>query len=285
MQIAKTTTQILAALLVLTVGSSAFAQEAPKMQPKQHPSFTKRNLPTPTGVVEVIAGPSSTYNIGTSNLFGIQNGAGLNFTRSSFGDSSNTAVSLSAGAAYGVNNDLSVGAMVLPLQIDPDFEYGNPSLFSHYRILRGLFEGVGRVAVTIPVLENANLGIQAGGLFRKRDAGFRIDFGLLLDIELADETVLSLNAPVAAYFQATPEIFAGLKTGVNVFALTEDGAGDRINIPLALEGGYTLSNAAGPMADLSLNIGFPAFYNSGSGDITTFDLLQVGIGASYYLTL
>lgn len=253
-------------LFVSLVAMDAFAQA----QPRQHPAFGKRNIVTPKNTLEINAGPLGNYG-----------GGGVNFTIFNVeGIDIDPIIGLNVGGAYGVHNDLSLGAMVLPITISPDFNYNNPSVFGRYRFLHGNFEMAGEVSFILPVNEGTDFTLRAGIPVRNRSDSLRIDAGLFVQTDFDN---FGLSIPLSLFFNVTPDIFAGVITGFNVSSFDPFTA----NIPIGIGAGYTLQGANGPTGDISVSVGIPGLLLDDSDLTDTFsaDIISINVGGTFFVYL
>ncbi len=268
MNLSKSIVSILAVLTITAISASAFAQL------RANPVFGQRNLTNAKNTVEVIAGPLGNYGGGGITLQDTITGIDLTNGEIEKG----IAIGFNLGAAYGVNNDLSIGAMVAPLSISPDFSYNNPTLFGKYRFLHGSFEAAGALGLTIPVAEGSDFGMSVGVPLRNRGT-LRIDVAPTVNLIFADELVANVSVPIQAFYNVQPDLFVGLVTGAN---FTDDFG--TIGVPVGLGAGYTLQAPEGPMLDINATFVFPGLVIADESDFVT-DFWTATIGASYHLYL
>lgn len=197
---------------------------------------------------------------------------------------SDTSVALSVGAGYGITDDFEVGATVLPLQLSPDFDFGDPSIYGQYRFVTGAVEVGARADIWFPVQGpfRAQLGVpiwfRVSPLVALRTGAFLT----FIDVRRVGLRV-GLSAPFTAIINATESLWFGIDTGI-AFALTDPGPGDTFVMPLGFQVGYAIPGATGaPLVDLIGSFGFPLFIQSGGGDAIFVDLWTVGLAARIYI--
>lgn len=268
---------------VLTVGALSLAMvstASAERRPGLGGKYAARNITAAQGSLLVIAGPSSTQLLGAG-------GAGLIYTN--FADqevlgqtfSIDAQIDAGFGAAYGITPELEIGA-ILPLAISNDDAFGdrdtlqNPSVFATYAKDMGRFDVGGRVAVTIPVVENSDLGLTLGIPFlTKVGMNGRLDAGVFIPLVFGDETGKALNIPVRYGHSITPKIFLGAETGLYLPDIDTDLG----TIPFSIFGGYTLL-AGGNVVDLGLSFGLPYAISLGDNGPDATDIMQFQIGTN-----
>jgi len=194
--------------------------------------------------------------------------------------SSSTGVGLSAGAGFGITEDLEVGATVLPLTLSPDFQYNRPSVYGTYRFLRGDVEVGARLALSLPI--NGDFGINVGVpvLLHLGDT-MRLDTGVFLQLTTSDPLGKSLNIPLAFTANINPNLFIGARTGL----LFPDF--DGLMMPLGAYVGYTIAGGDGstPLADITGAFDFPFFLRSSGGDAIYTGLWTASLNGRIFFNL
>jgi hypothetical protein len=195
---------------------------------------------------------------------------------------SSTAVSLNAGAGFGITDDLEAGATVLPLQLSPDFAFGNPTAYGRFRFLRGSFELGGELSVVLPVQGSFGLTVGLPMLIHVGEVG-RIDTGVALGLVFSDPLGKNLLVPIGYAHNVTPNVFLGARTGLGV----PNFKFDALTIPLGVFGGYTLASGAGnsPALDAFLGFDFPGFLTPGGASAVNTNVFTIGLGLRYFLAL
>ncbi len=200
------------------------------------------------------------------------------------GSASQTAVGLNLGGGYGLTDDFEVGATLAPLQLSPDFQYGNPSAYGLYRIARGpteigLFGGV-----TVPTRGGQPLVFTLGAPALIRTQNGRLDLGIYFDVGIPDaegaDPSTTTRIPVRFPQQLNPNLGIGLSTGIVVGGNFNCDTG---YIPLGVFGQYALQGVdGGPVADLIGSVDFNRFLNF-SGDTVVTNVWTIGLAARFYL--
>lgn len=195
-----------------------------------------------------------------------------------------TATGLNLGAAFGVTNELEVGATVVPLQLTESFAYRNPSLYARYQFFRnaGMQAGV-ELSATIPVQDGSKFGLQLGVPYWYAFSDmFQLRTGAFYALTLTDPVSHGVTVPLVFNLNFTDNVHGALRTGVN---LPFQNTGDTLSIPLGVEGGFALAGDNNrPLLDLVASFSFPLFLVPGSsGDVVNTSLWQLGLAGRFYL--
>lgn len=218
-----------------------------------------------------------------------------------------------AGAAFGVLDELEVGAHVLPLQFAPDFEFRNIVLWGLYGLIAGDFALGVELELALPgQQDDLRFGLAFGAPMIIRVAQMlRIDTGLFLGLavgESYDETTFMeesevvvglfrfresplatrnhVGIPIILDVNVVPQIFLGVSTGVWIGDLGD--AADQLYIPLGFHGGYTFAASGEPVGDFTFELVWGDFLFPGARgeqdkiDAKTFTVM---FGAEIYLHL
>jgi len=199
----------------------------------------------------------------------------------------NTIFSASLGGAYGVLDDLELGAQVAPVRFAPDVTFGDlsllgdPDAYGVYRFLRGVLELGGTLRVTVPL--QADFRIEPGVLARVHGGEIlRIDTGVLLPVVFRDAGAqLDPTVPLVARIQIVPAVFVGLSTGITV----RDTDLERAILPAGAFAGVTVPAArGGPLLDVSIAFQFPRFLQPASdGDVLFTDFWALFLAARIHV--
>ncbi|PIE20994.1 MAG: hypothetical protein CSA66_00235 [Proteobacteria bacterium] len=190
---------------------------------------------------------------------------------------------LAVGATYAFTDDLQLNAVVLPLLLDPEVDYGNPSITARYRFLKSAVELGAEVGVTIPVQDSTDLSLDAGlrGLLGLTD-NTSLWFGLMFNIVMADETVTNMAIPVQFRMNLAPSFFWYAGSGLSV----ADMDFDTLTLPLGVGIGYTLAGPTGDaMLDIYAGYAFPGFLYLGGAegvDTVNTDHYAFTVGATFF---
>lgn len=195
---------------------------------------------------------------------------------------SDTAAALVVGGGYGILDDLEVGATVLPLQLAPDFEYGDPSIYGVFRFLRGSVDLGASLSLTFPVQGDFVMAPGVPVLFHLGES-MRLDTGLFVPIVFdSPDTYAVLSIPVRFSVNVIPELFLGASTGLEMVEFDPDFT----TIPLGFHAGYTIAqgDTGGPLLDLMAGFRFPAFLVPASdGDVVVTRRWVLTFGARLYI--
>jgi hypothetical protein len=279
---------ILAFLVVaaLTVASTAAAQQQPAAsEPAVAPTggtvataYSSRGLTLPEGTISIIGGPASNLDLNGYLLDG-----GLHVLVFQdvevcvLGVCSEIEIDdpahLWLGGAIGVMPNLEVGAMILPLQIAPDFEYGDLALYGKYRFVEGDIDVGAQLLVFLPT-DSDDVNFDVGVPVRFRGP-LRVDTGGYLQIDTDGDA--GLRIPATLTTNVTESFYIGGRTGFFVPNFDFDNG----YIPLKLVLGYTIGAGSGPV-DLSLLAGFPFFVSFGDDryDELVTEVFQIGLGVN-----
>lgn len=256
-------------------------------------AYTHRSITLPSGMLRIDLGPadrallhaSSSFPLGTFGVLPLPRGGGFVVTGYDFGGmSSDTAIDLRAGAAFGIIDGLEVGALFLPLGLSPSDRdaYGNPTAYARLRIIDGDVQLGAQVGVQIPALEGTDVGLGfAVPLKLVLGNGIHLNTGGELQLTFADDTIFGLNVPVEFAVNITEMFYAGATTGL-VYG-NFDG-GDPV-IPAGVFVGYTIALGSGMMLDASVDFQLPWLINTqdelapGVSAPGGFDIWQLTVGA------
>lgn len=267
---------LVGALAALAVPSSAIAFDTGASGPIE---YVDRDLTLGEGVLRIDFAPRDFGlmfgGIGGGTL--TQDVPGFRTGRIDIGILDSTVLTLSAGATYGITSDLEAGAIIMPLYLAPDFDFGDIELFTRYRLLDGDIQIGLQGTVALPTASNFGLGVGAPVLFKLGKV--RIDTGVELEIIFTDPTRVDLDVPVGVTFALQDGFFVGGRTGL-FFADLED-----IAIPLYGHAGYTIIAGEAPFIDLVASFGWPRFIWTGPGDAADIDTFDFILGGRFYFTV
>ncbi|MBL8604201.1 MAG: hypothetical protein JNK72_19900 [Myxococcales bacterium] len=192
------------------------------------------------------------------------------------------ATSLLLGGGIGLTDDLELGGLIAPIQLNPEARYGNPSVYGRYRIARGPTELSLDGAFVVPTRsgEVAALQLGASALIRTLNAG-RFDLGGHIRINFSDPTSTDFIVPVRYAFQVNPQTAIGVSTGLFV---PNNFKFDFATIPLGVFGRLALPGVNGtPVADIVAAFDFNNFIQFGGSDAVSVGSWAITLGGRFYL--
>jgi hypothetical protein len=257
----KRTFSCLFAFLVLSTVTRARAEE-PYRRPGLGGVWAKRHLTAPMNSLMLLAGPGQNPTFGQRFDARIID-AGGQYGRVGTTGSPGAATKLETqgwtrfGVAFGLTEDWEAGALFLPFQWAPDFDFSNILVF----ITRGYRFKTADIGVRFSFqtpeqrIWTANPGVPV--LLRLGGRG-RIDTGLFMPFVTGriGSAWGGLNIPVRGTINATPNLFVGLQTGI------VDPRFDRSHdttVPLGALVGYTLL-AGSSVVDLTATFTWDNFW-------------------------
>lgn len=188
-----------------------------------------------------------------------------------------TVLTLGLGAAMGVVDNLEVGAMLLPIYLAPNGDFGDIEAYGRYRFLEGDVELGAQVTVALPTHTDFGIGLGVPALFHLGQ--LRIDTGLELELIFSDPTVVNLEIPAGLSVDIGDGFFAGGRTGISLPNL------DHFAMPLHGFVGYTLISGRAPFIDLVATFGWPTFIWSGPGDKVIIENFELIFGARFFFSV
>jgi hypothetical protein len=219
-------------------------------------------------------------------------------THVDFGAGSLNAFFITAGASFGITDDIMVEAIPLSVVFgDPEFDYAYFMGGATARFLEGDFEMGGRFRFIIT--NAADLGFNLGVPMRLHADIVRLDTGVHTFISVptgGGDPAVGLTdfnknffvpdpgIPAKLSVQIIEQFWAGLGTGFGILDFGE--AGDTIFVPLQINAGGTIPTDEGrPLVDIEGGFSFPTFVNSGAPDTIVTEIWQFGVIGTGYLDL
>jgi hypothetical protein len=221
-----------------------------------------------------------------------------------------TFANLSLGASFGVTDDLTVRAQVLPLQLTggTGFHYGQstglfgvdnvgPGVGATYRFLRGDFELAASLDVNIITASSFSGVVLTPGVVARYHLGksLRLDGAAYLPITRASENVGAMNftttsvgasgtglvIPLSVLYDITEPIHVGVATGFQIGDFSDVGASD--GIPLGVFAGYAVAGKDGPILDIDPFFTFSQLFTPGGASGTDSGSWVVGLQVGGFL--
>lgn len=186
-------------------------------------------------------------------------------------------VALAVGAAFGITDDLEVGATLIPLTLSPSAGFGDIPLYGRFRFLKGNFELGAQLGINIPTSTDFGLTPGLVGVYHANN--FRLDVGLLFPLRFSDPLGKALNVPITASLNFNDNLWAQVRTGINLPNL------DALVIPLGVGVFYAIGKGDVPMLDVGATFDFPTYIQTIGGDALVFDIFTIGLAARFHLFL
>lgn len=241
-------------------------------------NFATRRLTLRKGGLRIEGGPAD---------FTLRNlGQGLSFGKG--GKGSDMGVGLGAGVGYGITDQIEVGAVLIPLQLSPNFAYGDIPLYGRYLISEtDTMQIVAHGQINFPTGSKTYgtggyFGISGAlGIRNKLSNEVVFDGAAQMGLDfITDNTTFYINVPLVLNYKMTPESFVGLRSGLNWRGKQLAG---NLAIPLGVQGGYTLVEGK---LDALAWFQFDRFLvpDAPSGvDKLSADFWTLGFGAVFYM--
>jgi hypothetical protein len=275
---AKTSAIVLCCVLATASGT---ARADDYRRPGLEGKWSRRHLTAPMNSLRILAGPGQPMLLG--DRFGTQNvDAGGQYVHSELADPSaptSNQTWLRGGVAFGLTEDWEAGALFVPFQLTPHFDFSNITVF----VTRGFrFEnwdlGV-RLSFQTPSL-NANDKrvwiLNPGVPFLYRAGAFRIDSGVFVPFATRDWWV-GLTVPLRVTVNPNPHFFLGLESG---FVEPRFDVAGNATIPLGALVGYT-ELFGNKVVDFTAMFSWDRFWVPGAPkdqDTLELGLYRVGLG-------
>ena len=266
----------LAGLAMVAGAGSARAEEPGKPGEKMPLPFAQRPLTLPA----MTLAPEIGFEVTHVSLGG-------------FG--SFNSVGMPIGVRFGILDDLEVGATVLPLELSPDFAYGNPEVQATYRFVKGNVEVGARLRSVFSFKTgDSGVGLEPGlPILVHIGEAARLDTGVFVQMSFGPangfigaggRTTIGMKIPLQFIYDVIPELHIGATTGLSIADFGS--AGNSLYIPLGFVAGYAIGNEKGPFIDIDPYFRFPIFAVPGSShDKIVSAVWQTGLAATMYLYL
>ena len=213
------------------------------------------------------------------------------------------------GGGFGVTDDLTVRAQLLPLQLASPrgfvgLHYGQtseaegPSASATYRFLRGDVEMGGTVDLRLLTLTNTSGLVVAPGIPLRAHltSQLRIDTSPTLRIAMTtvrtrsgfrsvtrSETRVGPVVPVSLLYNISDPFHVAVSSGVAILDL--GAVRDSTRIPAGASMGLTIRGERSHVVDISASLKFPGLVLPGATPTTSWDWYVLGIDVSSYFSL
>lgn len=201
-----------------------------------------------------------------------------------FGAGGDFGVGLEIGAAFGITNELEVGATILPLSLAPDAEFGDIPVYGRFAFLKGNLELGAQLGLTIPT--SSDFGLAPGLVGALHFGNGRLDVGALLILQFGDVLGKGVDIPIVGSWNFSDTFFAQVRTGFQIgeFA-TPYAFTDGLNVPLGVGAFYTIAKGDVPMLDVGATFDWPLYVNSSLPDTLNFDVFVIALSARFHMFL
>jgi hypothetical protein len=249
-------------LFAAAVGAGAWLAGEPTAHAQSRlvgSDYISRPLVLPKGVLRIDAGPRRPYSNGQ-----LMPAGQLQFF---LNDDFDDFAYLVPGAGIGVIDKLELGA-VWPLQISPDLDLSDLSVYGKYQLQRGEVEVAGYAELRIPIEGDLEL---AGGIpvFLHLSDQMRFETGGFVRLIFGDDVTANVYVPLSVPIQVSPEVFVGPEIGVEIRNFED------VALPVGVIAGYTLGGGISSIGDLLARLTF--------ADVTQgADSVRLDIGAELF---
>jgi hypothetical protein len=170
------------------------------------------------------------------------------------------------GFGVGVTDRFEIGAVVVPLELNPDIQYLDPSVYAAYAgEITDDFYLTPMARAFVPVTEQGLLDAQLGALWQPTD-GVALSVAPTATLDFQEEgTAGVFSAPVAATFNPTRKFFVQLESGIGTdpfswrYGVARDDGDNNLVVPLGASIGGTFGRPRNAMLDLSVGAFLPEF--------------------------
>ncbi len=169
--------------------------------------YSQRHLTTARNAIQILSGPLAQQTFG--QLYQQDRvSPGVTFEQGE----GQTHWGYRAGVAFGLYEDIEVGALFLPFELTPKFKTNDILVFFSYQYRSEFVDTALRFSLLAP--EDRILPVNPGISVLLHDAKRRLELGALLPIELnRGQTRAGLNLPLRASYQWSPHFFTTLESG------------------------------------------------------------------------
>ena len=224
------------ATLTLTSAASASDYRRPGLEGQ----WSSRHLTAPMNSLRVIAGPGQPMLMGERYGSQVIDG-GVQFVHPHEPDPTVPDENqwwFRGGVSFGLTEDWEAGALFVPLELSPKFDFSNVTAFITRGFRLGAVDLGIRLSFQTPALKAYDLkgwSFNPGMPILYRNGAFRLDAAVLVPIATSDGAV-GVNVPVRASVSITPRFFAGIESGAFDSHVGEP---RNMTVPLGALAGYT----------------------------------------------
>ncbi len=205
----------------------------------------QRHLTLPRNVVSVMFGPLSTATFGQRYpSAGVVDG-GVSYLHRRLSGTDPPPVASDAwhvrmGVLFGLFDDIEAGALFLPFQVAPEFEFQSITVFLTWQFRFQDFDLAARFSFQTP--GDGGWAISPGVMLGTHGRRVAFQAGVFAPMELGSfkekqAATLALNAPARATLNLLPSVFLQAKAGV---AIDDLSSSSTLSVPLGFGAGYTL---------------------------------------------
>ena len=225
--------------------------------------YSIRNLTLGSGTVRIDGGPPDWGYFHPGSPQWINENRGLRIRADNNMDQ--TWAWLGLGLGVGVTDDVELGGLLLPIRMRPDSDIDDLELYGRFAFLDGTFEMAGQATVQLPTQTEPGLGLGLPMLVHATRA-MRIDTGAEVEVLFWEDTVVSLDLPLAFTWDLGRAGFLGLRTGMYYWDM------DALLIPAGIHGGGVLADGRVDIAGWFTWPGFLATERNDALEVNTFEL-------------
>jgi hypothetical protein len=205
----------------------------------------QRHITLPRNVVNVMFGPLSTATFGQRYpSAGVVDG-GVSYLHQGVSGTDappnpDDQWHARVGVLFGLFDDVEAGALFLPFQLAPEFEFQSISVFMTWQFRFDDFDLAARFSFQTP--GDGGWAIAPGALLGTRGRHVAFHAGVFAPMELGafgepKSPTMALNAPARATINLLPNVFLQAETGVACDDLSN---AETLSVPFGLGAGYTL---------------------------------------------
>jgi hypothetical protein len=230
--------------------------------------YSVRSLTLGSGTVRVDGGPPDWGYFHPGGPQWINENRGLRVRVDNNAD--RTWAWLGLGLGVGVTDDVELGGLLLPIRVTPDSDIDDLEVYGRFGLLEGTFEMAGQATVQLPAETDPGLGLGLPMLVHAGNA-LRIDTGVEIEMLFWDDTVVSLDLPLAFTWDLGRVGFLGMRTGMYFRDM------DALVVPAGIHGGGVLANGH---VDIAGWFTWPGFLATEREDALEVNSFEFGFGVN-----